>query len=673
MPGVTADKNTFYELIEQAQAAATAYYESSSPLMSDADFDALMDRIETIQQETGWDHAGVLSAVAAGASVGGDTPHPTPMLSLSKTGVDDLPGFVTGVAAAVVVEPKLDGLAVRARYQNGTLTQIVTRGDGTTGEDVTSRAAHLTIAGLPATLPTKATVDVRGEVYMSDADFEVSNDARIAAGKPGFANPRNATAGTLRREEHTYDAQLSFAAYDVDGIEGDVTSYQQRIAQIADWGFGTALALAQQANLAAEATTDANEVLARVAALETARDTLGYPIDGAVVKVDAENDRDRLGSASRHPRWATAVKYAADTAETTVEDVELSIGRTGRLGLRLRVAPTEVGGTTITYAAGHNVTWMQEQGIGTGSKVALYRAGDVIPRAVALPPERQPDGVTAWEPPACCPQCDGEWDKSTLLWRCTSSQCSVTGALEYAVSRDVLDIEGASSAFVAAGIEAGLLNDVADLYDLTEEQIANLELKEAASGQPRLLGTANAAKIYANIQEAKKQPLARHLNSINLRMSGRTMTRRIAAHFGTLDAIRAASVTELAAVEGIGDTKAETLHRGLQERSDVLDRLVQAGITTSQEAADSNDGGAALDGLTVVVTGSMGAEPRLAGLNRTAMNELVEQYGGKASGSVGASTSMLVCGEPGSSKYKKAEERGIPIVTPTEFADKLGL
>jgi DNA ligase (NAD+) len=354
-----------------------------------------------------------------------------------------------------------------------------------------------------------------------------------------------------------------------------------------------------------------------------------------------------------------------------VEDIELNIGKTGRLSLRARIIPVEVDGSVVTYASLHNVGWLQAADIRIGSKVVVFKANDIIPQVRLAPGHEHPEDSTPWAAPVACPQCGESFDKSTELWRCTSPECSVVGRIIYGASRDAgFDIEGLGSVVAEALVEAGLAKDIADLFALTESQLANLPL-----GGSRTLGALNAAKIMAQIELAKSAPLAKVITSLSMRHTGRTFGRRLAAHFKTMAALRAATVSQLANVEGIGDGKAATIHAGLAANADILDRMAAAGVNMGEEAAEGAEaaGSTVLAGEIVVVTGSMKSEPTLSGLARDAMNTLIEAHGGKSSGSVSAKTTLLVCGEPGSSKWTKATELGIEILTPVDFAKKLGL
>jgi len=393
--GVNMTLNTqadYLAAVEAARKGAAAYYDTDVQTMSDAQYDELIEQIAAAEQaHPQWTASdGLLTQVAAGTSSGGDVTHPTPMLSLDKVtedkpgeGYEALAAFIASVGGPVVVEPKLDGMAIRAVYRDGKLVQVITRGDGQSGEDVTAQARS--ISGLPDQINRGIDMEVRGEVFIRADQFEVANRNRVAAGKPPFANSRNAVAGSLRSDTRTYEVPMSFAAYDVigdvddlpigPGNLGDRGTYSRRITAAHQNFISTAARLMAQA-------VD-NQYLApldKVKALLAQRGQLGYPIDGAVVKADLDDDRDRMGNGSRAPKWALAFKFAADTTTTVVEDIEVSVGRTGRLALRARVTPTLVDGSIVTYASLHNVSWLQEQDIRIGDTVIVKKAGDVIPR-----------------------------------------------------------------------------------------------------------------------------------------------------------------------------------------------------------------------------------------------------------------------------------------------------
>jgi DNA ligase (NAD+) len=402
------------------------------------------------------------------------------------------------------------------------------------------------------------------------------------------------------------------------------------------------------------------------------RDRLGFPIDGVVVKADADTDRARLGSGSRAPKWAVAYKYEAQSATTRVVDITTTVGKTGRLGIRIKVVPVFVGGTTVTYATGHNVAWMAEKDIRVGDTVTVKRANDVIPYIESVDLAARPADAVAWQPPATDPN-GGEWDKSTLLWRSTDPSLSIGASIQYAASRDALDIDGMGAEIVDALVEQVLVTRLPDLFDLTVDDLANLPL-----ASDRRLGAKNAVKLVEQIEHAKDAPWNRVITALGLRMTGRTMSRRLAAAFPNMGALLGASVTALSGVDGIGDVKAAVIFTELHAltsdadpdkgwEESTLTALAEAGVNMGQDGDDAPAaaGDLPLSGMTVVVSGAV------PGYTRTTVAELIESKGGKASSSVSATTSLLVADPSTSSKYVKAQQLGVRIVTPSEFLEML--
>ncbi|MBO9556625.1 NAD-dependent DNA ligase LigA [Cellulomonas sp.] len=652
-------------LAERLRAAAAAYYDTDALVMSDAEYDSGIEQLRiAVAQDPALapQFADLLDAVAAGQSAGGDVEHPTMMGSLDKAPtLDALDALVGAIAGPVAVEPKLDGLAIRAAYSAGRLTLVATRGDGRSGEDVTDRVRTLVVKGLPARLSTALSVEVRGEVFMADTDFPSAQVARASLGGAPFVNSRNGAAGILRKGDAAYAGLLTFAAYDVIEADPVTASYSDRLVEVEKAGIGTARALAPWLAGGVPVTTT-DDVRRAVAELAARRPVLGFPIDGIVIKADTDADRARLGMGSRTPRWSIAYKYEAETAITKVVAITTAVGRTGRLAIRVEVEPVFVGGTTITFATGHNATWMFERDVRVGDTVVIKRANDVIPYIESVVLDERPADSVSWTPPATDPN-GGEWDKSTLLWRSTDPSLSVGALIRYAVSRDALDIEGIGTEIVESLVERGLVSDIADLFTLDVETLTTLPL-----GEGRTLGAKNAVKIAAEISRAKGSAWNRIITALGIRMTGRTMGRRIAAALPTLTLLRAADVETLAGIDGIGPKRAEAIRAGLDdlEARGVFDRLVAAGVDTGTSPDVSASGALALAGMTVVVSGSV------PGYSRTTVAELIEAHGGRASSSVSATTSLLVSEPSTSSKYVKATDLGVRIVTPEEFLALLG-
>ncbi|WP_249352945.1 MULTISPECIES: NAD-dependent DNA ligase LigA [unclassified Microbacterium] len=647
--------------IARAQEAALAYYNGDEPTMTDAEYDQLL--AEIMQHEVDYpdekvDHD-LFTTVAAGVPVAGDVAHPTPMLSLDKvTDESDIRKFLARVAEAapdpvdarVSVQPKLDGMAIRARYEDAKLVQFVTRGDGRSGEDVTSRVLrdNVAIAHLPRYLPTSAPVafEVRGELLMSHDDFTVSNANRVAAGKASFANPRNATAGTVRADKLEYDVRLTFVTYDHDGIPANAEE-MFLFAEDIGWSAETV------------ATSEGN-ILTAIEEFGLLRAGFEYPTDGVVLKATSPTVRSLLGETSRAPRWAVAYKYEAQTGETTIRDIVVEVGRTGNLSFTAVFDPVLVDGSTISRASLHNVDLIADKDIRIGSKAVVYKANDIIPQVLSV--TNGPD-TTPWVPPT--EDVDGfPHEYAGKFLRSTNPADSVAALITYAASRDVLDIDTLGRSVADAMVESGLVSNLADLFEVSFNQLESLPFGEGVFGETR------ASKLYWNIAAAREQPLNRIITALGIRKTGRTFGRRLAAHFRSLDALLEAMPEDLQQVEGIAAGRAEVIYSGVQHNRQVIRRLIDLGVTsTSDEAVPA---GAPLAGMTVVVTGSTKGT-KLESYGRNEMNELIEKNGGKSSGSVSKNTSLLVAGDGAGSKLAKAEQLGVETISPDEFAERLGL
>lgn len=663
-----AGRPAYDAAVKRAEEAAESYAnvgEDGETVMDDSEFDRLLSEITAYEQRFGLTPEHDLHTVGQGGAGGGDVEHDTRMLSLEKPGEEAVIEFAKKHPNAIV-EPKIDGLAISVKYEDGKMVRAAKRGDGYTGEDVTDRVRG--VEGLPETAG-EGDYEVRGELYLSDENKEKANAIRTAAGKPPFKNARNGVAGMLSKQDGTYAGLFSFAAYSTTmGADKD---HLENMEDLSDLGFTTARSLLLQSVL------DAEDPMAAIAALGAERKGLNFLMDGAVLKVNGAAERAALGEGSGAPKWAVAYKYAAVEEPTVIEDIEYNIGKTGRLSIRARLTPVEVDGAVIEYASLHNVGHLQAADLRVGDTVSAFRANDVIPqvhlpRADLRPAESQP-----WAPPAVCPQCGEPFDKSTELWRCHTPDCSVSGRISYAVSRDAgLDIEGFGASIGDALIEADMVKDVGDVFSLTEDQLAGLEMGDTSTGATRTLGQKNAAKIMAEIEKAKAQPLNRVITALSMRFTGRTFGRRLAAQFETMEALQAATVSQLANVEGIGQKKAEVIHEQLKKNEPVIAKLRAAGVNMGapkpKPAAGAKGPKLAKEGkpLSVVITGSLKGSP-LGDLSRTGAQELIEANGGKASGSVSKTTDLLVCSEEGSSKFLKAQELGVRIVTPAEFAKML--
>ncbi|MGW5850268.1 NAD-dependent DNA ligase LigA [Streptomyces sp. NPDC055254] len=687
-------RDEYADAIGAALRASAAYYGSGESALDDASFDLLLGLIHAYEQQYPQhiDPASPTGRVAGGAVPAGEVAHTAAMLSLANVFgpqelldweaslVRRLGGPVTG---GYVVEPKLDGASLAARYRDGRLVQLVTRGDGTAGEDVSHAIG--TIVGLPLELTTDASFEVRGEVLLTAEQFERANATRAEHGAGPFSNPRNGAAGTLRAKGRPYTVEMSFWAFGAvelapGGAEGPVrsgsgagggrlprTTHAEVMAYVARSGVRTAAATAAGLTVV-ETAAEAQAHVDRIAAL---RAVLPFGIDGVVVKLNALGEQDAAGTGSRHPHWATAYKLAAVERRTRLLDVTWSVGRTGVLAPTAVLEPVEIDGSVVRHATLHNPADIERRGLRIGDTVTVYKAGDVIPRVEAPVVELRTGEERPVEPPAVCPGCQGEIDRSQERWRCERPvDCGRIAAILYAAGRDQLDIDGLGERYVRELVEAGRVRDVADLFTLDHAALT------AAAGSEK-----RAAKLVEQIAAAKDRPLSRVFCALGVVGTGRGMSRRIARYFGTMEAIRAADAVAMTAVELVGDTKAAGIVAQVAELGPVIDKLAAAGVNLVEPQAAAGAGGAAgadaaqagpLAGQTVVVTGRM-AGALAAYDTRDKVRELIERAGGKSASGVSGRTTLLVAGEKAGGKVAKAEEAGIEILGEAAFAERIAL
>ncbi|GAA2709399.1 NAD-dependent DNA ligase LigA [Actinoplanes palleronii] len=668
----------YHAAIEQIRAAASAYYQGTDLAMDDATYDALLARLTATESaQPSWVAAdSPTEVVAAGGGVVGDVEHSTPMLSLAnvfdeeelRTWAARLDKVLGRPAAGYTVEPKIDGMAIAARYVDGELVQVATRGDGRAGEDVTAQARS--VAGLPAALGRPVTVEVRGEVFMTDEDFARANELRTGHGGAPFANPRNAAAGTLRAQDRAYVAPLSFLAYAVHDLpDGEGLTHSAAMAAIAELGVSTTGGSA--AGMASCTTVD--ELVAAITGLGTLRDKLGFDIDGVVIKADSPADRDAAGSSSRAPRWAIAYKFPADTRTSKLLGIDVQVGRTGVITPVAVIQAVQVGGVTVTSATLHNFDDLVRRDVRVGDTVFVRRAGEVIPEITGAKLDERAEDSVPFEAPSHCPRCGGEIDRSQKRWRCVQGRaCGATESLAYFAARDSMDIEGLGDKVIRALVTAGMVTDPADLYSLDLEAVTQLDR----------MGATSATKLLANIEGSKTQALSRVLTGLGVRMTGRSMSRRLARHFASMEALCTATVEQLQEVEAVGPERAATIAAELADLAPVIAKLTERGINMlepgvvpyAERMAAAADAAAVAIGellplqkpdgapMTVVVTGSV------PGLTRNEGNEAVEKLGGKSSGSVSKRTDLVVVGDGAGSKAAKAEELGLRIMPSDRFA-----
>ncbi|MFF6833924.1 NAD-dependent DNA ligase LigA [Streptomyces sp. NPDC012438] len=658
--------------VQRLREASRTYYGAGYSLMDDAAYDrlrlAVLDWEAEHPDETAPDSPA--DQVADGAAPAGDVAHTSRLLSLDNVfAPEQLVAWGASLrrrlghepTGGFTVEPKMDGAAVAARYRDGRLVQIITRGDGTHGEDV----SHVigTVVGLPEQLPFPATFEARGEVLFTQEQFEAANETRAAHGGGVFANPRNGTAGTLRAKDRPYRLAMTFWAYGAVELDG-VTFLP------AGAGHAETLAAVARAGVRTTADTPAGlhtvatlaEAQEKVDAIAALRASLPFGIDGVVVKADSATERATAGFGTRFPYWAVAYKLPAVERQTVLQDVFWEVGRTGVLAPTAVLAPVELDGSTVTRATLHNPADILRRDLHIGDTVTVHKAGDIIPRVQAAVVELRPQDAVPVPLPPACPHCGGGIDKSQERWRCAKgTACALAPLIEYAAGRDILDIDGLGRKYVDALIASGDVGDVADLFTLTEEQLTT------ASGSAK-----RGARLAEQIRLAKARPLSRVFCALGIPGTGRSMSRRIAAHFGTMEAIRAADADTLQDVEGIGPEKAPVVVEQVAALAPVIDKLIAAGVGMTEprpeRAEDVAEG--PLSGRTVVVTGRMTGP--LDGWGRSEMGALIEKAGGRMGSGVNSRTAFLVAaptagGKP-SSKAVKAREAGVEVLTPEDFA-----
>ncbi|MFE3166021.1 NAD-dependent DNA ligase LigA [Streptomyces sp. NPDC059224] len=680
------DAVAYARAVQEAVGAAAAYYAGGTSPLDDDAYDRLVRSIAGY--EAGHPEQ-VLpdspTGKVAGGAVEGDVPHTVAMLSLDNvfaaseftTWTESLARRIGREVTRFHVGPKLDGLAIAARYTDGRLTRLITRGDGTAGEDVSHAIG--TVEGLPERLAEPVTVEVRGEVLMTTGQFEYANEVRTEHGGLPFANPRNAAAGTLRARERLYTVPMTFFGYGLLPLPGTDPELADRLTAsahsdlmhlVAELGVHTSARTAVPDSVAESVA----EVLARVQDIAAVRAGLPFAIDGIVVKAELAADRQAAGSGSRAPRWAIAYKLPAVEKITRLLAVEWNVGRTGVIAPRGVLEPVVIDGSTITYATLHNPSDITRRDLRLGDQVMVHRAGDVIPRIQAPAAHLRTGDEQPIAFPETCPRCGSGIDRSQERWRCTQGRnCHLVASLSYAAGRDQLDIEGLGHTRVVQLVDTGLVTDLADLFTLTREQLLGLDR----------MGDTSTDNLLAAIARATRQPLSRVLCALGVRGTGRSMSRRIARHFATMDNIRAADAEAMQQVDGIGVEKAPSIVAELAELAPLIDRLAAAGVSMSEpgatppapaDAADSDHAAPAaaataagpLAGMAVVVTGAMTGV--LEKLSRNEMNELIERAGGRSASSVSKKTALVVAGAGAGSKRAKAEQLGIRLATPDEFA-----
>jgi DNA ligase (NAD+) len=627
------------------------YYVLDQPEISDAEYDGLLRELQRLEAA----HPELVTADSPTQRVGGapregftKVAHSAPMLSLDNAlDEGELRDFdrrvrelLEGEPFEYVAELKLDGLSMAVQYADGALQLALTRGDGTTGEDVTPNAR--TIRSLPLGVETAEAFEVRGEVVMPTRAFQKLNEDREGDGLARYANPRNSAAGSLRMLDPKVTAarQLDFYAYFymVNGAAG-AASHWEGLERLRELGF--------KVNPLRRLCADVEELLGFIREFEPQRDTLPYEIDGVVAKVNRVEQQSRLGWTAKAPRWAIAFKYAARQAETVVEKIDIQVGRTGALTPVAHLRPVSVSGVTVSRSTLHNEDEIARLGLAEGDTVVVERSGDVIPKVIRV--VRQGEERREFVMPVACPVCGGHVARPVgeVIWRCVNSSCParLKNSILHFASRPVMDITGMGDVLVDQLVDKGLVRSIADIYELTAEQLAGLER----------MGMKSAERVMAGIAKSKTLPLPRVINGLGIAFVGERTAQILADSFGSLEALGAADEPALQQADEVGPKVAQSIRRFFEDEHNVelVRRLAAAGLTMTHQKVDRSGG--PLAGLTFVLTGT------LPTLTREEAKARIEAAGGKVSGSVSKKTSYVVAGEEAGSKLEKARELNIPI------------
>lgn len=646
------------QLRRELERAGYEYYVLDKPTMSDYDYDHKLRHLEELEQA----HPETVTPDSPTQRVGGQAlssfepvRHRVPLESLQDVfDFDEVRAFDQRVQSAVagavyVVEPKVDGLSVALEYENGLFVRGATRGDGQVGEDVTAnlrtvRSIPLRVDGAPEHLI------VRGEVFMPKKVFHALNDERERRGEALFANPRNAAAGSLRQQDPKIAAQrkLDILVFNVQWSDGAAfQTHEETLDYLVQKGFKV---------IPHQLCTTMDQVTGAISQIGEERDRFSFDIDGAVVKVNDLGQRAVLGSTAKFPRWAAAYKYPPEVKPSRLTDIVVQVGRTGVLTPKAVLEPVRLAGTTVTSATLHNQDFISDKDIRIGDTVLVRKAGEIIPEVLSVVLDKRPADSRPYFLPKTCPVCGApvERDEDGAHMRCTGAECpaQLLRNLTHFASRDAMDIDGLGVAVVENLVNAGLVKTPGDLYFLKEEDVAGLDR----------MGKKSAQNLMAAIRRSKDQDLSRLIYAFGIRQVGQKAGKILAARFQTMEALEHATLEELTAVNDVGEITARSILTWLEspQSRHLIARLRQAGVnmTAAEQGSDQR-----FAGMTFVLTGG------LEQFTRDQAAAMIEDRGGKSTGSVSKKTTYVVAGEGAGSKLKKALDLGIPVLTEQEFLD----
>ncbi len=644
------------ELTQKLNDANYRYYVMDDPIIPDFEYDHLLRELEELESA----HPDLMLPDSPTQRVGGEAlskfekvEHPVPLMSLQDVfSLEELDEFLNKIleetpGTQFAIEPKIDGLSVALEYVNGQFVKGATRGDGNVGEDVTENLR--TVRSIPMTVPdAPPRLIVRGEVFMPKASFEKLNTRQELEGKPLFANPRNAAAGSLRQLNPKITAQrgLDIYIFNIQLAEGiEFSTHAESLDYLRKRNFKV---------ISSDILNSVDAINEKILAINEGRELLTCDIDGAVVKVNDLGIRGRLGSTAKFPRWAAAYKYPPEIKPTVVEDIVIQVGRTGVLTPKAVVRPVRLAGTTVTNATLHNQDFISSRDIRIGDTVSIRKAGEIIPEILEVDLSKRPANTNPYILPTRCPICGAptQKDEDGAFLRCTGAECpaQLSRNIAHFVSRDAMDIDGLGASIVDSLIERDLIKSPADIYYLTVDEIKSLWQK----------GDVVATKLLAAIDNSKQQDLSKLIYALGIRQVGAKTGKVLASTFKTLDALMEATVEELTEVSDVGEVTARSIAEWFAQPQSrhMIEKLRQAGVNFESKQVITD---ARFAGLTFVFTGA------LSKFTREDATEMVESRGGKAAGSVSKKTSFVVVGENAGSKERKAKELGIPILSEDAF------
>lgn len=637
------------------------YYVLDAPVIPDYEYDRLNRRLEELEAA----HPEEVTADSPTQRIGGKTlegfqpyTHDVPLESLQDVFNDEeVAEFcekmdqALGAPVEYSVEPKVDGLSVALEYRDGVFVRGATRGDGRVGEDVTENLK--TVRSIPMSLPDKLPrLIVRGEVYMARSVFEEINGMRELQGKPLMANPRNAAAGSLRQLDPKVCAErkLDIQIFNLQLAEGkEFATHQEALDYMASQHFKV---------IPHKTLRGTGDVQSEIARINEERMDYPFDIDGAVVKVNTLSDRTALGSTAKFPKWAVAFKYPPEKKPSKVLDIVVQVGRTGVLTPKAVLEPVRLAGTTVTNATLHNQDYITEKDIRIGDTVIVQKAGEIIPEIVEVVGDKRPQGTVPYTLPDTCPVCGAPVvrDEDGAALRCTGAECpaQLLRNLTHFASRDAMDIDGCGPAVLQQLVDSGLVRNAADLYSLHAADVAKLDR----------MGDKSAVNLIRAIEKSKANDLSKLIYGLGIRQVGEKAAKVLAGHFQTMDALMAATEEELTEIDDVGAVTARCIvdYLAAPQSRDLIARLKAADVNMESTRQLVDDRFA---GMTFVLTGT------LTQFDRKTAQSLIEERGGKASGSVSKKTTYVVAGEAAGSKLKKAQELNIPILTEEEFAKML--